>query len=80
MKVSKNFDKDDCIHYERVKANGCCGRKIIVGVCVIPNDQGNVVNKTCSMKKSYCRYQPKEEDNVHFKKLSDSDSGIRDSN
>lgn len=53
---------------------------MVVGLCTIPDAQGNEVHRTCSMKQSYCQYQPREEDNVHFKKLSDPDSGDSYSN
>ena len=80
MRGIKNFDRDDCAHYAYIKTNGCCGRKMVVGLCTIPDAKGNEVHRTCSMKQSYCQYQPREEDNVHPTQLSDPDSGNSHSN
>lgn len=64
IKVIKNFDKDDCVHFERVKARGCCGRWTTAGVCTIPVN-GNPTHRMCSLKMKWCQYQKKEEENVH---------------
>lgn len=72
MQVFRNFDRNDCVHFDYVQANGCCGRKLTVGVCTIPNAEGHITHKTCSLKMKYCQYQPKEDQNVHTTELPDS--------
>jgi len=62
--VIKNFAKTDCVHYEKIKSRGCCGRWAWNDVCLIEY-KGQRVPKICSTKTSYCNYQQKEETNVH---------------
>ena len=65
LKISKNFDKQDCIHHKRIIAAGCCGRKYPTGVCTISDPDGLSRHKVCSIKMGYCKYQKKENVNVH---------------
>ena len=70
VKIIRNFNRKDCVHYEVVESDGCCGRPERHGVCAIPEGECGVITyKTCSMKQPYCRYQKKEEAHVHSTKL-----------
>lgn len=62
MRIIKNFQRDDCIHFKEVMVEGCCGRKERAGVCTVPDRYGKPTQRTCSMKMKWCDYQPKEED------------------
>ena len=65
IKIIKEFDKQDCIHYKQIMAAGCCGRKYPTGVCTVPDEDGIIRHKICNTKQSYCKYQKREEENVH---------------
>ena len=66
----KNFDKDDCVHYKIKLLKPCCGRaRKPAGFCTIEDYDGHNRNKICSTKMNYCKYQPKEDEDVHIKKL-----------
>ena len=73
VKIIRNFNRKDCVHYGLVKEDGCCGRPEWRGVCRVPDDDNKVESKICSMKQPYCRYQKKEEAHVHSTKLSGFD-------
>ena len=77
MDILKTFDRDDCLHYKHIKTKGCCNRDIIAGVCTVPDQNGNIVHRTCSMKQSYCKYQPKEVEDVYPTKLDNPNRGNR---
>ena len=62
MKIIRNFQRKDCIHFKEEIVEGCCGRKEKGGVCTVPDRYNNPTQRTCSMKMSWCAYQPKEED------------------
>lgn len=65
MKVIKrNFEKEDCKHFDRIQSRGCCGRTFTGGVCTIalPEENGNRVNKTCMTSMPYCKYEKKKEE------------------
>lgn len=68
IKIIKNFNKEDCIHFKWTKAQGCCGRKYNAGVCLIPIED-NIIHKMCNTKMNWCEYQKKGEKNVHPEKL-----------
>lgn len=61
IKIIKNFQRDDCVHFKDVMVEGCCGRKEKAGVCTVPDGHGNPTQRTCSMRMKWCDYQPKEE-------------------
>lgn len=68
--ILKTFEKTDCIHYSLVEVRRCCGQsKKLAGFCTITDPDGHNRNKLCSLKMRYCRYQPKEEDDVHPEEL-----------
>lgn len=58
--VISTFNKTDCVHYEVVDVQGCCGRRGRAGVCTITDPDGIKRHKTCSMKMSHCRYEKQE--------------------
>ncbi len=62
VKIIKNFDRKDCIHYETREIPSCCGRSARRGLCVIDDKQ-----RTCSTKMRWCAYEKKkeEENDVH---------------
>lgn len=67
IKVLKNFDKEDCKHFNWTYSRACCGRGTAKsGACSIPLDnQGAdlvVPNKVCSTQMGYCKYEPREEE------------------
>jgi len=63
MKVIKrNFEKEDCKNFDRIVSRGCCGRNFTAGVCTIPDENGNRVNRTCMTSMPYCKYEKKEEE------------------
>ena len=66
VKLIKNFDLEDCVHYEVHDVPGCCGRTNKAGVCTI-EWRGTKANRTCSTKMKWCKYEKKqeEEDDVH---------------
>lgn len=65
LKVIRNFNRTDCIYYKLHSQIGCCGRSESRGVCKIPDGNEKVRLKTCSRNQPYCKYQKKEEENVH---------------
>ena len=65
QRVKRTYAKEDCVHYKNVRMKVCCGRHAWGGVCVIPDDTGRRVHKTCSTKTKYCNYVAKEDENVH---------------
>lgn len=61
LKIIKNYDKQDCIHYKISQVPDCCGRSKSAGFCTIQDEDGYNRNKICSRQVSYCRYEKKEE-------------------
>jgi hypothetical protein len=59
VKLVKNFDLKDCIHYKQVAVKGCCGRTYRSGLCtVVYRDDAS--HKTCGRKMKWCQYEKKE--------------------
>jgi hypothetical protein len=69
MLIVKNFNREDCVHFEWKEIDFCCGRKNTSGVCKLTNKDG-----MCNTKLDYCQFQSKEEQNVHSQKLPNLDS------
>lgn len=65
--IIRNFNKEDCLHFEWKDTEGCCGAgPQSTGACNIPDSNGLIGPKICYMKAKYCKYQKKEASNyVH---------------
>lgn len=74
MRVIQNFNKGDCVHFNWSEVQSCCGRTSEAGVCGLTDN-----HKMCYTKAKYCKYQRRDED-VHSKKLSDTDGRNSHSN
>lgn len=66
--ILKDFNMQDCVHYEVRDVPTCCGRTKKAGVCTIEwRDTKGI--RTCSTKMKWCKYEKREEDNVHLTEL-----------
>jgi hypothetical protein len=63
-KLKYSYAQTDCVHYKVVRMKVCCGRYEMGGVCTIPDRNGNVTHKTCSIKLKHCNYVAREEEDV----------------
>jgi hypothetical protein len=67
--MDKNYNRTDCSHFKWSHVSGCCGRARTMGACKLT--EGPEGFKICRTKAEYCKFQRREENNVHLEKLPD---------
>jgi hypothetical protein len=63
-------EESKCIHYESRLIPSCCSRGHWAEICTLTGKE-----RFCNSLRKWCKYEKKEEDDVHPTKLQDPDSG-----
>jgi hypothetical protein len=54
-----NSNLSNCVHFKKVMAKGCCGRRREANVCTIPGEDGVMRHKACFTEMPYCKFESK---------------------